>query len=178
MAKPMNDLGETGRLPERKQLRLPQYDYSTPGAYFVTICTEGRKCILSDITVGADALGGPILQLSEHGKVVEKFIHSMERQRGIHVDNYVIMPNHIHLLLRIDRDNVGTDNGPPRASAPTISDAVGALKRLINRTLGENIFQRSYHEHVIRNEKDYCEIWSYIENNPARWAEDRYHATN
>ena len=59
-------------LPKRKQLRLQQFDYSTPGAYFVTICTQDRKCILSDITVGADALGGPELALTATGKIVEK----------------------------------------------------------------------------------------------------------
>ena len=58
--------------------------------------------------------------------------------------------------------------------APTVSDAVGALKRLVNRRLGHDIWQRSFHEHVIRNEQDYREIWEYIDQNPARWAEDRY----
>ena len=155
-------------LPKRKPVRLPDYDYSSPGAYFITICTRDRRCILSNITVGADALGGPCLQLTDTGKVVEEYILSTDRMSGICVDNYVVMPNHIHMLLRID-------NGPPRASAPTVSDAVGALKRLVNRRLGQNIWQRSFHEHVIRNELDYLEIWKYIEANPAKWAEDRYY---
>jgi len=162
-------------LPKRKSIRLPDYNYSSPGAYFVTICTQNRRCILSAISVGADAPGGPCLQLTDTGKVVEQHILSTDRIPGFHVDKYVIMPNHIHMILRIDREAAYSDSGPPRAAAPTVSDAVGALKRLVNRQVGENIWQRSFHEHVIRNENDYLEIWDYIENNPVKWVEDRYY---
>ncbi|MBQ9686854.1 MAG: transposase [Oscillospiraceae bacterium] len=162
-------------LPKRKSIRLQDYDYSTPGAYFVTICTHDRRCILSRITVGADALGGPCLQLTDMGKIVERYILSTDRMIGFCVDKYVVMPNHIHMILRIDSEEAHSDLGPPRASAPTVSDAVGALKRLVNRKLGHDIWQRSFHEHVIRNEHDYREIWEYIDQNPAKWAEDRYY---
>ena len=165
-------------LPKRKQVRLPEYDYSAPGAYFVTVCTQNRRCILSRITVGADALGGPNLTLTDMGRIAEKYILSTNRIAGLHVDKYVIMPNHIHLLLRIDGVFAGADDGPPRASAPTyatIPSAIGALKRLVHREAGQAIFQRSYHEHVIRGEADYWEIWEYIDTNPAKWAEDRYY---
>ena len=155
-------------LPKRKPMRLPDYDHSTPGAYFVTICTKDRKCILSNLTVGADALGGPRLQLTDTGKVIEQYILSTHRMTSFRVEKYVFMPNHIHMILWID-------SGPPRASAPTASDAVGALKRLVNRRLGHDIWQRSFHEHVIRNENDYREIWQYVDQNPAKWAEDRYY---
>ncbi len=161
-------------LPQRKPTRLKAYDYSTPGAYFVTICTEDRKCILSDITVGADALGGPLVRLTPEGQIVERYILSTENIPGIHIDKYVIMPNHVHLILLVDEMD-----GPPRASAPTmeaVPNAVSALKRLVNRALGRNIWQRSYHDHVIRGEADYREIWQYIDTNPARWAEDRYYS--
>ena len=163
-------------LPKRKPIRLPDYDYSSPGSYFVTICTKDRRCILSDISVGADALGGPCLQLTDTGKVVDQYVLSMERMIGFRVDKYVVMPNHIHMILSIDSEAASPDSGPPRASAPTVSDAVGALKRLVNRRLGHDIWQRSFHEHVIRNDNDYREIWQYIDANPAKWAEDRYYA--
>ncbi len=164
--------------PKRKVLRLPKYDYSAPGAYFITVCTQDRRCILSHIAVGADALGGPLLNLTETGKIVEKYILSSDRIGGLHVDKFVIMPNHIHLLLRIDGLFAGADGGPPRASAPTyatIPSAIGALKRLVHREVGQTIFQRSYHEHVIRGEADYREIWRYIDTNPAKWVGDRYY---
>ena len=170
----MKNGGDPMDLPKRKQIRLPDYDYSSPGAYFVTICARDRRCILSYVAVGADTLGGPILNLRAAGKVTDKYILSISRTPGAQVDKYVIMPNHVHLLLRISENDAGTDSGPPRASAPTIPNVVGTMKRLINRELGENIWQRGYYEHVIRNEDDYREIWQYIETNPAKWAEDRY----
>ena len=161
-------------LPKRKQIRLPKYDYSSPGAYFVTICTHERKRILSQIAVGADALGGPTLQLSAEGKTVEKYILSTDRIPGVHVDKYIIMPNHVHMILSID-----ADGGPPRAAAPTASipRAVSALKRFANRDLHRNIWQRSYHEHIICGAEDHQQIWEYIDTNPAKWAEDRYYST-
>ena len=176
----------TMELPRRKQNRLPDYDYSAPGAYFVTVCTHEKRCSLSVITVGAGALDGPSIQLTEQGKIVEKYILSTEQIPGMHVDKYVIMPNHIHLILVVDGNS-----GPSRAPAPTnafegdvssktpanakIPRAIGVMKRLINKEAGENIFQRSYHEHVIRNEADYRRIWDYIDTNPAKWTEDCYY---
>ena len=174
-------------LPNRKPIRLPEYDYSSPGAYFVTICTKDRKCILSNISVGADALGGPNLQLTDTGKIVEQYILSTDRIPGFHVDKYVVMPKAGRELVP-DLEAAPTNDPQTRAgepsdrpicaagpAAPTVSDAVGALKRLVNRKLGHDIWQRSYHEHVIRNENDYREIWAYIDANPAKWAEDRYY---
>ena len=155
------------KLPQRKTLRLPNYNYSTAGVYFVTICTQGRKCILSDITVGADALGGPQVRLTRIGQIVEKFILSTESIPGVHVDKYVIMPNHIHILLRIE----------PRAanSRPyDLSTVIGQMKRWASAQCRIALWQRSYHDHVVRGDADYREIWQYIDTNPARWAEDCY----
>ena len=160
-------------LPNRKQIRLPDYDYSAPGAYFVTVCTQNRRCILSDISVGAGALDGPKPHLTDMGKIVENYILSTEHIPGVHVDKFVTMPNHIHLILTIDENG-----GPSRAPAPTnemIPHAIGTLKRFVNKEIGENIWQRGFYEHVIRNERDYREIWDYIDGNPARWAEDQYY---
>jgi REP element-mobilizing transposase RayT len=156
-------------LPKRKRTRLPAFDYGTAGAYFITICTKERRCILSEIAVGADALGGPQSRLTHAGQIVEKYILSTNNISGLYVDKYVIMPDHIHMILFVEGCG-----GPPRASAPTaaaIPNAVSAFKRLVNRELGTNIWQRSYYDHVIRNEQDYRETWQYLENNPARWAE-------
>ena len=164
---------EMDNLPKRKRMRLSCYDYSSPGAYFVTICTHEKRCILSDITVGADALGGPRVALTSVGKIVEKCVLSTDNIPGIHVDKFVIMPNHIHLILAVE-----AVAGPPRASAPTMAavpNAVSALKHLVNREVGTNIWQRSYHDHVIRGENDYREIWNYIETNPARWRDDCFY---
>ena len=109
---------------------------------------------------------------------MEKYIRSSDRITGLTVDKYVIMPNHVHLLLRVEGIRFETNSGPPRASAPTtamLPNAVGAIKRLTQRELGQTIFRRSYHEHVIRGEEDYRQIWEYIGTNPAKWAEYRYY---
>ena len=170
-------------LPKRKQIRLPEYDYSTPGAYFVTICTQNRRCILSDIAVGA-LHEAPVVsvRLTEIGRVVDQVIQSLPaRYSNMTVDHYVIMPNHIHLLLRIEAERALRE-APLREgeTRSLLSKAVGYLKmncskRIHGNRPGLQVFQRGYYEHVIRGEKDYLEIWEYIDTNPARWAEDCYY---
>ena len=161
-------------LRERKPLRLEEYDYDCPGRYFITVCTKERHqilwepCRLSEMRVGADALIGPQIRLSEIGTVVQKIIESMEN-----VEKYVIMPNHIHMILRIDQ----SEQGPMGASAPTkkVPMTIRYLKRAVTRECGFSIWQRSYHDHIIRSETDYLRIWEYIDTNPAKWREDRYY---
>ncbi len=89
------------------------------------------------------------------------------------IDKYVIMPNHIHLIIRIEKND-----GVPRTAHPTVSRFVGTMKRFINQQLGENIWQKSFYDHIIRDENDYKTKWEYIENNPNRWAEDELYSTN
>lgn len=89
-------------LPKRKQIRLPDYDYSTPGAYFVTICTQDRRCILSDIRRG-DPCGRPSPDLTEYGIIVEQCLKQAESLYAVQIEPYVIMPNHIHFICRIDQ---------------------------------------------------------------------------
>ena len=159
-------------LPKRKPLRLQQYDYSTPGAYFVTICTQDRRCILSEIRRG-DPCGRPSLTLSPYGEIVAACIKHAAELYDVQISPFVIMPNHIHFICTMT---------PPRATArvaPTLGRIVGALKSLSanqcrDMVLKGKLWQRSYHEHVIRGEADYREIWEYIDANPAKWAEDRY----
>ena len=159
--------------PVRKPTRLKNYDYSTPGAYFITICTKDRQCVLSRILVGDGALAVPHVHLSEIGAVVDDVIRSMgDHNRSVTVDSYVIMPNHIHLLVLV------TENGPPRAAAPAkaiIPSFVSALKGLTVRRCGIPLWQRSYYDHVIRNGEDYRRIAEYIEANPDRWNDDEFH---
>ena len=161
-------------LPKRKQIRLSEYDYSTPGAYFVTICTQDRRCILSEIVVGDGVLDVPNVRLSPYGEIVAETLREIEKTYSwLSLDRYVIMPNHIHLLLRIE------ENGPSGTPAPTnetLPKLISTFKRFTNRKCGVQLWQRSFHEHVIRNENDYREIWEYVDTNPARWAYDRYFA--
>ena len=160
-------------LPKRKPVRLPDYDYSSPGAYFVTVCTHDRRCLLSDIDVG-EGLAPPESRLSAIGRIVGRQIRDIpQRYPCVKIDKSVIMPNHIHLIVSIQETAGGA------SPSPTLFDVVRVLKSMTTRLsrplLGEEtLWQRGYYEHVIRNENDYREIWEYIDNNPAKWAEDRY----
>ncbi len=156
--------------PKRKSLRLEGYDYSTPGAYFITVCTENRRKILGNL-VGHDACDVPHIELSAYGEIVEKYIVLMSgKYEHIRIEKYVIMPDHFHLLMRIIQRNY-QENGVSQASRPTKSEVakfVSLLKRYCNKEYGKNIWQTSYNDHIIRNEKDYLESIQYIENNPLR----------
>ena len=159
--------------PSRKTLRLKDWDYGAPGSYFVTVCTRGHSCILSRIAVGAE-LAPPSVALTAVGVLAEEqHLRLPERFPALSVDRYVIMPNHIHFLMTIQKS-------PGAAScAPTdsIIRAVQAFKSQTTRLAGAGpVFQRSFYDHVIRNEEDYREIWEYIDHNPARWAEDRFYS--
>ena len=165
-------------LVRRKPTRLYRHDYSTPGAYFITVCTKNKKKILS--IVGDGALDVPKIQLTDKGKIIEKYILSTNKIENVSVNKYVIMPNHIHMIITITPIDIdGTkENGTTRAPSPTnemIPRIVSALKRFCNREIGENIFQRSYHDHIIRNQDDYDHIWNYIEQNPMYWKNDCFY---
>ena len=161
-------------LPQRKPNRLPYYNYSTPGAYFITICTQNKDPILSKI-VGGGALDAPTIRLTEVGQIVQQHIASGNNMNGISIDKYVIMPNHIHIILIVDAVTAGGTSKVPSPANALIPHFVSTLKRFCNRDIGRNIFQRSYHDHVIRDEQDYQKIWAYIDNNPARWQEDCFY---
>lgn len=162
---------------QRKHPRLKGYDYSQGGVYFVTFCTKDRKCILSHISVGRDALGAllpPTLRLTKIGELVEKHLLNSERAYpGLKIDAYTIMPNHVHILFT----SPGETQGAPGASRPTalVSRMVAAIKRFSNRDAGMDLWQTSFYDHIIRDEADYLTKWNYINTNPARWAEDEYY---
>ena len=162
--------------PRRKNPRLSGYDYSAPGTYFITICTQDRKPLLSRI-VGGDVLIAPQVMLTKYGKTAEGQLCRMDVfYPHITVERYVIMPNHIPLLLRVNGD------GPTGMSAPTsprqhqaVADFVSTFKRFCSKTYGQAIWQRSYHDHIIRDEADYQRIARYIAENPAKWPEDCFY---
>jgi REP element-mobilizing transposase RayT len=160
-------------LPQRKHPRLNQYDYSSPGAYFITICTENRRCLLSHI-VGR-GLGPAETVYTTYGKISKEQLFLLEeRYSNLKIDRYVIMPNHIHAILILD-EAVGIN---PR---PTITDIICAYKSLTTRECKkvqpiDKMFQTSFYEHVIRGQADYDEIVEYIANNPKRWELDKLYS--
>ena len=163
-------------LPSRKRIRLKGYDYSSPGAYFITICTKDKKCILGKI-VGTDLPGGPYNELSVYGVVAEKYIENMKDFYDyIKIEKYIVMPNHIHMILRVtemagQKRTVGT----PVPTNSVVAGFVGTFKRFCNKEYGVNIWQISFHDHIIRGEKDYAKIWQYIDTNVLKWEQDCFY---
>jgi REP element-mobilizing transposase RayT len=164
-------------LQTRKPTRLKQFDYSQNGYYFITICTKDKQKLFGNI-VGDGACDIPKIKLSHIGKIADKYIQVMNsKYNNTLVDKYVIMPNHIHLIIKIT-NTINTDNilnGMSQAPSPTnaiIPKFVSLYKRYCNRECNKNIFQRSFHDHIIRGEKDYLKIWNYIDTNPQKWQQD------
>ena len=155
-------------LPKRKRNRLTEYDYSTPNAYFITVCTQKRKNLFWE-DVGA-AIGRPEnVLLTEIGMMAKQAVLDIPKHYPtVTVNNAVIMPNHIHLLLRIKAD---TDGRP--MTAPTISMIINQTKGIISKKAGFSVWQKGFYDHIIRGNQDYMDIWNYIEGNPGKWAEDK-----
>ena len=168
-------------LQKRKSTRLKNFDYSSQGAYFITICTKDRKRILSEIiktSVGVGAHDDPQIRLTTMGKIVEKNLLSSENISGVKIDRYVIMPDHIHAIIFLDPDKyIKLQDGSSRAPTPTnemLPHIVSTFKRFCNREVGNDIFQRGYMEHIVRDREDYETRVKYIYENPMRWYYSNY----
>lgn len=155
-------------LPTRKPNRLKHWDYSQPGAYFVTICTRDKVKCFWDASVGERMALPP---LSKYGKIMDEAIQNIPRHYpSVRVDHYAVMPNHVHLLLSILTD----ENGSAMRS-PTIQTVINQLKGYVTKQIGAPLFQRSFHDHIIRDEGDYQMIWQYIDQNPLKWELDCFY---
>lgn len=149
--------------PVRKPTRIPNYDYSKDNYYFVTICTHEKKCIF-----------GTVREIGRYGKIAADSIDTLSSHySNVKIDKYVVMPNHIHMIVVIGCNTEISVN-------PTLSQIIGAYKsevtRLIHQSaLNVQIWQRSFHDHVIRNQRDYERIWNYIHTNPMRWDKDCFY---
>ena len=178
---------------ERKSPRLNGYDYGRGGCYFVTVCTQNRACLFWG--PGRAGLGpAPTPPLNELGRLaVETWADLPNHIAGVELDKFVVMPNHVHGILRLT--GVVPNRAHPAVSAPSVgagprpahfpvplTEVVRQFKsfsaRRINaarNTPGAPLWQRSFYDHIIRNEADYLRIWDYIDTNPLRWAEDEYY---
>lgn len=145
------------------------YDYSSAGSYFITICSKDKKPIFSRI-VGVGDLDDPRVCLYRYGEIINNNIEYMnEIYDYIEIYNYVIMPNHIRILISVYSGGMSRSPSPTNQVIPSF---VRTLKRFVNKEAGENIFQRSYNDHIIRDERDYLARWKYIDNNPVKWELD------
>lgn len=160
-------------LPKRKDIRFKNHDYSQNGAYFITVCVKDRHNLLWNNNVGAisDRLLCHPLPLSDIGKIIGDEIHKIGAiYDNVLIDKYVIMPNHIHMII-ILKDY---EDGRPKV-APTISRIMQQFKGSISKQVGFPMWQKSFYDHIIRNEEEYQKIWEYIDTNPLKWQEDCYY---
>ena len=148
------------QLPKRKSPRIIGYDYATPNYYFITICTHEKRCIF----------GGPE-KLGPYGQIAwENLLQIPQHFPGIKVDKAVVMPNHIHAIMVVTSENSRND----------LTVAVGQYKMSVTKAIrsidkGIKVWQRSFHDHVIRDQQRYEKIWTYIHYNPQKWKEDGFY---
>ena len=155
--------------PKRKPNRLAQFDYSSPGAFFITICTKNKKCIFWKVGASS-ARPGSTTNLSKIGLTVKKKIAEIPIfYRDIKVENSVVMPNHVHLLLTHYYDD---SRRAMLAPTTNISTVIQQFKGAVTKEVGFSVWQKSFHDRIIRNEKEFIKLYEYIENNPYIWEGD------
>lgn len=153
---------------QRKPNRWIYHDYSNCGSYFITVCTKDKEKLLG--SVGAVIGRPPETTLSVYGHICDNAINNIPKYYPyVNVDRYVVMPNHIHLLL-----TVSDSDGRPMTAPTSISDIVNQLKGAVSKKIGHSIWQKSFHDRVVRNDDEYNLIMQYIIDNPSRWYEDKY----
>ena len=168
------------KLPKRKNNRLQHFDYSSPGAYFITICTYKRKNTLSHI-VGA-IHESPEPKLTEYGMIIDNVIQKLPTHLKVTIDRYVIMPNHVHMIIVIaDDETLRAIRESLLRGRSVISKTVGyikmnASKEIHNRYGNTTIWQRGFHDQVIRDRQDYEKITQYIHENPLRRKYDKLYS--
>jgi len=181
---------------QRRSIRLKGYDYSQAGMYFITICCQDRICRFGHINVGAGIAPAQMV-LNEYGQIAyDEWVKLSERFPNFELDVFQIMPNHMHGIIAlvgatpaVAHNNAVVDNdnlaGASPAHTKTVGDIVGAYKSLVangcldifktkNETMGK-LWQRNYHEHIIRDEQSYHRISEYIINNPENWTDDKFY---
>jgi len=173
--------GENINIPQRRSIRLKGYDYSKAGTYFITVCTQNYEHLLGEIS-DAEML------INAYGNIVQECWYDLPNHYpGLELDIFVVMPNHIHGIIVLADERAGLKPAPTKFTTKSaiskphgLPEIVRAFKtfsaRCINRirgTTGAPFWQRSYYEHIIRNENELNRIREYIFYNPSRWSLDR-----
>lgn len=188
----------------RKRNRMIGFDYSSDNLYFITICVHDRLCCFGDVVSVTEGTGRNlsvhhpenhhpenhhpeknysdkvIMQLNKYGNIVKNQIDWLENQYSyVEIHNYVVMPNHVHLILEIDSKKVKDKD----VKIKSVSSLIGALKTTSSKKIHEIGFlgfswQRSFHDNIIRNEKAYQNISNYIDLNPYKWGADLFFKSN
>ena len=167
--------------PKRKHIRLEGYDYASDGVYFITICAKTRTFIFWE-DIDADSIRQlTSIPLSAIGKLVDSEIQKIESYYlGVYIEKYCIMPDHIHMLIRLSNYELtsfpkagehssplqGTDVQMKETHNPSISRIIKQFKGAITKKLGRSIWQKSFIDRVIRSEHGFMAVWEYIHYNP------------
>ena len=155
-----------------KPIRLKNYDYGKEGYYFITLCVQNKKHLfeIEKNNVGNDLCVVPPMQ----NLIIHKWLKETENKFNIIIDKYVIMPNHIHAIIKITERHAGRSLQDVMRwfKTMTTNEYIKGIKNNNLKPFDKKLWQKSYYDHVIRGEADYKEIWDYIENNPTRWQDD------
>ncbi|MHB0966312.1 MAG: transposase [Bellilinea sp.] len=160
-------------LPQRKHQRLKHFDYRRDGVYFLTICTFERGHLLGIIDNG-------VMHLNQFGEIIKsELMRIPDHHPSVSIDNFVVMPNHIHIIIVINNQNQCQGLAERSRPFPTVSTIVGLYKSGVTNKIHKinpslTVWQKSFHDHRIRDENDYSHIWDYIEYNPMKWELDKY----
>ena len=166
------------KLPIRKNIRLENYDYSDGGGYFITVCAKDRKCLFGNVNKNCVKINcdeKDMVLLSNVGQIVENAICHIEESYNhlVELDKHIVMPNHIHLILFLSGRK--SDEGGRPMTAPTLSQIVNQFKGYCSKQIGHPVWQKSFHDHIIRNQADYNRIWEYVDTNAIKWESDCYY---
>ncbi len=173
----------------RKSVRLKNYDYTSAGAYFVTICTHQKQTLFGDVTEGN-------MRLNDYGNIIkEEWYRTAHIRQEIELDEFIIMPNHVHgvVWIHLSKELVSNETVGARGPSPllhqmqrpmgtgkkSLGSFVGGFKSVCTKHINElrqtpsmPVWQRNYYERIVRNEDELNAIRSYIENNPKTWDDD------
>lgn len=166
----------------RRSVRLKDYDYASNGAYFVTLCTAGRICLFGKVRDGA-------VDLSEAGQIAhDAWLASEKIRHEVVLDEFIVMPNHVHgiiLILDVGADGVRPDEHAGSLRPKSLSTFVSGFKSTVTRQINElrktpdaPVWQRSFHDRVLRNEREVQARRMYIANNPVRWEMDEHYVVD
>ena len=160
----------------RRSIRLHKYDYSQAGAYFITICCRNKESHFGTIQ-------NQIMTLNQMGQIAyNEWIKTSELRSHIELDTFIIMPNHIHGIIIINNNakrNLSNNTSFDNCQSNTIGAIIRGYKSSVSKQIKmlnniENLWQRNYYEHIIRDEQSYQTISEYIINNPIRWKDDKF----
>ena len=173
----------------RRSIRLKGYDYSQEGLYFITICTKDRECIFGEVVntyVGA-GFSCPKMKLNTIGKIVKgEILKLSEKYQNIECNEYIIMPNHIHIVIKIKNIKSYCQKGgkTPPVHKVSLGNIIGYFKYITTKLYNDilkiknecyiKLWHRNYYENIIRNEEAYLKVLEYIKTNPLKWEDDKY----